>query len=52
MGKTYDRLDAKLIDFIKAQKMFFVATAPRSTAACPAFLATPAEARVRCQTIA
>lgn len=28
MGKVYDRLDSKLIDFIKAQKLFFVATAP------------------------
>ncbi|GGB68459.1 MULTISPECIES: pyridoxamine 5'-phosphate oxidase family protein [Henriciella] len=30
MGKTYNKLTDKLIDFIKAQKMFFVATAPRS----------------------
>ena len=30
MGKTYDRLDDKLIAFIEAQKMFFVATAPLS----------------------
>ena len=30
MGKTYDKLDDKLIAFIEAQKMFFVATAPRS----------------------
>jgi len=30
MGKTYDRLDDTLIGFIKAQKMFFVATAPLS----------------------
>lgn len=30
MGKTYEKLNDKLIDFIKAQKMFFVATAPRS----------------------
>lgn len=30
MGKTYDHLDDRLIDFIKAQKMFFVATAPLS----------------------
>ncbi|MEQ8557553.1 MAG: pyridoxamine 5'-phosphate oxidase family protein [Henriciella sp.] len=30
MGKTYEKLDDKLIDFIKAQKMFFVATAPLS----------------------
>jgi len=28
MGKTYDTLNDKLIKFIKAQKMFFVATAP------------------------
>jgi hypothetical protein len=28
MGKTYDKLDAKLIRFIEAQKLFFVATAP------------------------
>ena len=28
MGKTYDALDDKLIKFIEAQKMFFVATAP------------------------
>jgi len=28
MGKTYDALDDRLTDFIKAQKMFFVATAP------------------------
>lgn len=30
MGKTYDTLDAGLRDFIAAQKMFFVATAPLS----------------------
>lgn len=30
MGKTYEKLDDKLIEFIKAQKMFFVATAPLS----------------------
>ncbi len=30
MGKTYDKLDDKLIDFIKAQKLFFVASAPLS----------------------
>lgn len=30
MGKTYEKLDDKLISFIKAQKMFFVATAPLS----------------------
>lgn len=30
MGKTYDALDDRLIEFIKAQKMFFVATAPLS----------------------
>jgi hypothetical protein len=30
MGKTYDILDTKLTAFIKAQKMFFVATAPLS----------------------
>ena len=30
MGKTYEKLNDKLIDFIKAQKMFFVATAPRA----------------------
>lgn len=30
MGKTYDVLNGKLVDFIKAQKMFFVATAPLS----------------------
>jgi Pyridoxamine 5'-phosphate oxidase len=28
MGKTYDALDDKLITFIQAQKVFFVATAP------------------------
>lgn len=28
MGKTYNSLNDKLIKFIKAQKMFFVATAP------------------------
>ncbi len=28
MGKTYEKLDDKLVNFIKAQKMFFVATAP------------------------
>ena len=28
MGKTYDALDDRLISFIKAQKLFFVATAP------------------------
>lgn len=30
MGKTYDRLDDRLIDFISKQKMFFVASAPLS----------------------
>jgi len=30
MGKIYEVLDDKLITFIEAQKMFFVATAPRS----------------------
>ncbi|MEM8920145.1 MAG: pyridoxamine 5'-phosphate oxidase family protein [Pseudomonadota bacterium] len=30
MGKVYDKLDDKLTAFIEAQKMFFVATAPRS----------------------
>ena len=28
MGKTFEKLDDSLIAFIKAQKMFFVATAP------------------------
>jgi Pyridoxamine 5'-phosphate oxidase len=30
MGKSYDQLDDNLIAFIKAQKLFFVATAPLS----------------------
>lgn len=30
MGKLYDHLDDRLITFIEAQKMFFVATAPLS----------------------
>ena len=30
MGKTYDQLDDRLIDFIRKQKMFFVASAPLS----------------------
>jgi hypothetical protein len=30
MGKTYDRLDETLTEFIRSQKMFFVATAPLS----------------------
>ncbi len=30
MGKTYEQLDQKLIDWIGRQKMFFVATAPLS----------------------
>ncbi len=30
MGKTYEELDQKLIDWIGRQKMFFVATAPLS----------------------
>ncbi|MEO1150848.1 MAG: pyridoxamine 5'-phosphate oxidase family protein [Pseudomonadota bacterium] len=30
MGKLYDRLDDRLVAFIRAQKMFFVATAPLS----------------------
>ena len=30
MGKTYEALDSRLITFIKAQKVFFVATAPLS----------------------
>ena len=28
MGKTYDKIDQKITDFIQRQKMFFVATAP------------------------
>lgn len=32
MSKLYDALDDKLVDFISAQKMFFVATAPLSAA--------------------
>jgi hypothetical protein len=28
MGKVYDAIDASLADFIRAQRMFFVATAP------------------------
>ncbi len=31
MGKTFAKLDDKLIAFIKAQKMFFVATAPQGS---------------------
>jgi len=30
MAKFYDHIDDKIADFIKAQKMFFVGTAPRS----------------------
>ena len=30
MGKLYEQLDSKLVDFISRQKMFFVATAPLS----------------------
>ncbi|MEL6371705.1 MAG: pyridoxamine 5'-phosphate oxidase family protein [Pseudomonadota bacterium] len=30
MAKTYERLDERLCDFIRAQKMFFVASAPLS----------------------
>ena len=30
MSKTYEKLDDRLIGFIKKQKMFFVATAPLS----------------------
>lgn len=30
MGKTYERLNDKLVAFIRAQKLFFVATAPLS----------------------
>ena len=30
MGKTFERLDEKLISFIEKQPMFFVATAPLS----------------------
>ena len=32
MAKFYDRLEDKHVAFIKAQKMFFVATAPMSDA--------------------
>lgn len=32
MGKTYDRLDDRLKEFISKQKMFFVATAPMDAA--------------------
>jgi hypothetical protein len=28
MGKSYDSIDANVSKFIRAQKMFFVATAP------------------------
>jgi hypothetical protein len=34
MAKTYDALDDRLIAFIKAQRMFFVATAPLSADGC------------------
>ncbi|MEU8072255.1 pyridoxamine 5'-phosphate oxidase family protein [Micromonospora sp. NPDC049151] len=30
MGKTYERIDGRLRDFVEAQPMFFVATAPLS----------------------
>ena len=30
MGKTFERIDASLAEFIRAQQMFFVATAPSS----------------------
>lgn len=30
MGKTYETIDARIAEFIARQKMFFVATAPRS----------------------
>jgi hypothetical protein len=30
MGKIHDELSGKLVEFIEAQKMFFVATAPLS----------------------
>ena len=30
MGKTYEKLDDRLVDFIRKQKMFFVASAPLS----------------------
>ncbi len=30
MGKTYEKLDDRLVEFIRNQKMFFVATAPLS----------------------
>jgi hypothetical protein len=32
MAKFYERLDEKHVAFVKAQKMFFVATAPLSDA--------------------
>lgn len=34
MAETYDALDDRLIAFIKAQKLFFVATAPLSAEGC------------------
>ena len=34
MSKTYDRLDAALIAFIRRQKLFFVATAPLAADGC------------------
>jgi len=34
MAKTFDRLDASLIDFIRRQKLFFVATAPLGADGC------------------
>jgi len=34
MGTVYEALDAKLIAFIRRQKLFFVATAPLSAEAC------------------
>jgi hypothetical protein len=32
MGKTYERIDGRLREFIEAQHLFFTATAPPATA--------------------
>lgn len=34
MGKTYDAIDDRLAEFIRAQQMFFVATAPLASDGC------------------
>jgi hypothetical protein len=45
MGRTYDAIDEPLADFLRAQHVFFVGTAPADGGHVPAFLRTRAPGR-------